>query len=331
MAARRAARRPALRGLLFLLVMAIGFGLLAAFLASPLPNAPAPSKSSSNSFQSSSYVPSDYLAIAILAVFFGFIAFQVFGRFQGGRVPIPTQFVALALAAFLVGGAFLLVVHFVETTATGGGQNATNSSGAGGSSTSSAPTPNGTSNGTLLPIYPIPGEPRVSWFDLGLIVLVLGVVIAVVIVARLEPTEGDGSGGDDGSAARLRKELEGSLRRLEQDPEADPREVIRALYHRLLLALRPRLGTLEMYTVREVEAVIVTAYGVRAENAHELSALFEEARYSHHPLGRLEAERAKRALQGVLLDVEAWSTLRERQRAELSARAEASPRRRRRD
>ena len=82
----------------------------------------------------------------------------------------------------------------------------------------------------------------------------------------------------------MHRELEGSLRRLEQDPEADPREVIRALYHRLLLALRPRLGTLATYTVREVDAVIVSAFGVRAENAHELSALFEEARYSQHLL-----------------------------------------------
>jgi hypothetical protein len=107
---------------------------------------------------------------------------------------------------------------------------------------------------------------------------------------------------------RVRNELEDPLRKLTEDPNADPREVMRALYQRLLLALRPRLGALAESTAREVERTIVGAFGVHEVNAHELNRLFEDARYSRHPVGRKDAAVARKALESAISNLDSLSS-----------------------
>jgi hypothetical protein len=304
--------------------MAVGFGVLAALLAGPTPAAAPPAPP--NQVPVYNWLP--IVGVLGVLLIFGYIAVEVYQRIRSGRLGYPmrvaiTGFVAIALAA-----AFVISFHFIQNTLVPGG-NGTLHPGSNNSSSGSGVSTNvsgGNGNLTLGGGGVIPGSGFLTWADLGWVALAVGVLVAVVVMyTSLRRDEPRTPASPSSDAVALRKELEDSLRKLTEDPEADPREVIRALYHRLLLALRPRFGPLSEYTAREVERVIVAAFGVREEHAHQLTRLFEEARYSQHPVGRGDAAVARRALSEVLVDIDSWSTERERRSIAAAMRA-ASPR-----
>jgi Domain of unknown function (DUF4129) len=307
---------PPPRALALLLLMAVGFGLLAAMLAGPLPAVPPPASTSSGG---APYPALPLIGDAIVVLICGYLAFQVYVRVRGGRMPIPFQF-ALYLVALLVAIALLAIAFHAfgppvppgGTGAAGGTNNTTDSPGG------HVPTlPLGNGSNLLLPDRPIPGVPSITWGELGLLALAAIVAGAVywVYVASVPPRVETPTGRAP-DAERLRAEFARSLLELEAQEGADPREVILRLYARLLLALRPQLGPLAEYTPREIARVVVGTYGAGPDSAGELTALFEEARYSHHPLDREHAARARRALEGLLGELRAWSESRERRAAD---------------
>ena len=86
------------------------------------------------------------------------------------------------------------------------------------------------------------------------------------------------------------------------------RQRIIALYGTLLASVGAGLGNLDRHTPREVEWLAVRYLGVRASTAHELTWLFEEARYSTHPIAPASVDRAIQALARLVGDLErrAW-------------------------
>jgi hypothetical protein len=320
-----AARRPpspSPRGLLILLVMAVGFGILAGLLAHGVSTGPTAPTSHGPSYFDTGAFWFSFLGYVSFGLFFGYVAYEVWRRIRGGRMPVPALWAVSMLMVLLIGIAFVFLFQWVGGSVGPAGHNTT-ASPPNSSAGRGTPPPVGHNNSTggLRP-GPLPGLPQVSWAVLGLVGVLVAAAVAVAVLYRLrnaEPREPEG----DPVAERVRAELVASLRRLEDDPQADPREVILALYHRLLLRIRRRLGPLGQYTPREIEQVIVAYYGARDDHARELRELFEVARYSTHPLGRPEADRARAALRGLLDDLDAW-TERERERRErAAARAEA--------
>jgi hypothetical protein len=87
-----------------------------------------------------------------------------------------------------------------------------------------------------------------------------------------------------------------------------PREELRghifALYAALLDALGPALGELSARTPREVEWLSVRYLGVSPETARWLTGLFEEARYSSHPIRPESIGAARDALLRLLQELQ---------------------------
>jgi len=90
-------------------------------------------------------------------------------------------------------------------------------------------------------------------------------------------------------------------RALEQG--ADPRTTIVRLYLRLLLRLGPRLGEVDHFTAEEIRTTVLAPLRVRPDAAVALTRLFEEARYSLHPMGSEAAGRCREALAAVEADL----------------------------
>ena len=292
------------RGLLLLLLMAAGFGIIAALLASPAQ--PAGPTHSANS--GSQHDWSVGLGVVGVIAVFGFMMYEAFRRFHEGRLGLPMRMAVPGLIFILVGMIFLIAFHYVQTSVLPGGSTLHTVPVTVGSNRNQAPqrgnlAPNGGGGG------PAPGTSVVSCIDLGWLALVVGAMAAAYLLySTLGRDEKSVHVKIREETERVRNELEDPLRKLTEDPNADPREVMRALYQRLLLALRPRLGALAESTAREVERTIVGAFGVHEVNAHELNRLFEDARYSRHPVGRKDAAVARKALESAISNLDSLSS-----------------------
>jgi uncharacterized membrane protein YgcG len=283
--------------MLLVVVMAIGFGAIAALLAAPPPtqapsNAGPPPSPPFLSFSTGVAI----FGGAVLVLLFGWMALQLYRRLRGETV-LPLQFAVRLLAVILLFLVALVLLHYAQPgsgfgTVTNGtlhGQNGTG--GTGGSAAN-----NSTGNGTLFgPFHPIPGlSIPVWWVYVGL--LVAAGVAAAVLYPYFAARRSEPETETEPPTPESRRAVADALAALEADPRADPRAVIVALYARLLAQVAPRLGDLDGYTPREIEGVAVATLGLRADTARELTALFEEARYSTHPMNARDSARARLAL-----------------------------------
>jgi hypothetical protein len=87
------------------------------------------------------------------------------------------------------------------------------------------------------------------------------------------------------------------------DKTNDPRAVIVELYGRLLGEVTPYSGSLDARTPEEIRSGHLLRLGVRREAADELTRLFEEARYSSHPLDSPTIRRALAAIRTAETDL----------------------------
>jgi hypothetical protein len=295
------ASRPTL-GLPLLLLVAVVLGVAAAILVNPITTGPPPSPTEPTT---GAWV-ADVFAVGILLFFFGVIGFHIIRVLTEGRMRFPGRALSVLVVVLLLLGAFVLLSHLAPVhPIPGSPQNRSSGNGSG------APpnTPGGPGN----PLGPVSGGPIsaaswLTWSVLGGIVLAvaIGLLLLWFYWPRSLPPERNRGSADRARAARLRGDLERSLRALEEDPEADPRLVIRALYHRLLLSAAPHLGRWEVETPREIDRRLEAEFGISAEPARELTRLFEEAQYSTHPLDRAAAERARAALRALLADLDRY-------------------------
>ena len=161
---------------------------------------------------------------------------------------------------------------------------------------------NGMGNGTLVLFPGVPGW--VPFAALGVVVLLV-VVVGVPQTRRYLAERGERGRLRRGSAVGVSAGMQEALSRAssELDLGGDPRLVILSLYAAMLEELKPMVGDMGTSTPEEIRASHLVRLGVRPEAARTLTRLFEEARYSTHPMGPAESARAQESLRSALDDL----------------------------
>jgi len=283
--------------LLVILVAALATGaaasiLLSASTAPPSSPGPAPLV----------VLPLWVFAAASVAVLLFVLGGMVYFRLTSEGNPMMNRITVAILVAVLMGVVFVLGARFLGV----GGPVGTNSTASG--STNSSAGSNATHGGNVsgsggyLSLFPsLPG-----WVP----IVVLGFVLLVVVVVLVP--QGRAYLADRRLASRraaaepvpvgVREAL--SRASSELDLGGDPRLIILALYADLLARLRPMVTDLETSTPEEIRAAHLLRFRVRREAAGTLTRLFEEARYSTHPMGPEAGARAREAVRMALEDLD---------------------------
>jgi hypothetical protein len=102
--------------------------------------------------------------------------------------------------------------------------------------------------------------------------------------------------------AQVKASLGEAIREI--DAGASPREVVIRLYASLLLRVGMMVGGVEWNTPEEIRVQHLERLGIRPDAAEALTRLFEEARYSTHPMGTELAGRARQAILAARADLD---------------------------
>jgi hypothetical protein len=231
-----------------------------------------------------------------------------FGALIVRRITEPGMGVSGRLVVSLV-LVIVMLLLFVYLLAAGGGSNDRGSitiTAGGGHTNSTRPPPTNNStppvNGTAVPgTYTVTVEP---WELLTGVVAVSAVVAALAlpgVLGRLldRPSRRGVAVGTARSQVRSALADAGAA----IDRGEDPRETVVRLYVRLLVELEPRVGDVAALTPDEIRRQALAGLGVSAPAAEALTRLFEEARYSTHPIGPSEAGRFREAIRRVESDL----------------------------
>jgi hypothetical protein len=209
-------------------------------------------------------------------------------------------FMVVVLALSLLFIAFSVL--FGNSDGFGGFAFGSSSRTSGGSNSSTSPG-GGPGNGGLAVHGSAWGLP--GWLPIAVFMIAALGALAFVVPAlyRRRAARSASSGDSDPSAraAATRQALLTAASRLEK--ETDPRSVVVDLYVELLALVSPRAGDLDPRTASEIQEEHLIPLGVRRAAAEQLTRLFEEARYSTHPLGPEAVARARAALQAALSDI----------------------------
>ena len=253
-------------------------------------------------------IPNWLLADTLLGAGVAAIGALLYYRFSGTTLPIPGRMVVFGLVLFLLAILFIAAYHTLvvggpaQTGGVSGGKGNTTGNSTGGGAT------NSTKNGTLVHgsggILWSPSLP--SWLPFVIIVGIVLVVVAVAVpqVRRILEDRGS-SGAPRRPPPRSLMAVKGALEQAEQDLArgGDARTVILALYGAVLERLTTMVGSVDVETPEEIRLNHLLRLGIRARAAEELTRLFEEARYSSHPLDDTAAETARRAVRAALDDL----------------------------
>jgi len=164
-------------------------------------------------------------------------------------------------------------------------------------------TKNGTATLPLLgSAYQIGSLVQSNWFYAAFFaILVVGSVIAVRgLVISWKETKGEIGVQVLAARQEAATSVEDAFRILKAQPDADPRTRIINCYQRMVLSAQ-RLGasTTSDQTARELETAISTMLLIKGSSLRELTDLFEEARYSLHPITETDAEQAQQCLLSI--------------------------------
>jgi hypothetical protein len=275
--------------LLVLLFGALAVGAAASMLESAVgtgPNGSAP--------VAEVYFGNDVIVVAIVVLFAALVAPIVYHRLQGGGA-LPGQFVlGVLVTLLLLVGFVILFQHLLGGPAAAPSSNVTSNGTA-----PPPPNPKGLGNGSG-------GTPVVvhlpSWGPLAAFAVIATVAVVVVFPrVRTYLAERREAKPPGARAEATRAALHRAAGRLAGG--SDPREVVRELYARLLDRVQPLAGNLDPATPDEIRSGPLRELGIRAEAAEALTRLFEEARYSTHPMGPEAAERAARAIRDAESDL----------------------------
>ncbi len=132
----------------------------------------------------------------------------------------------------------------------------------------------------------------------------LAAVIALALFLRVGLNLGRGGPLPTSGGKRLAAAQAVSAAIAELQLGGDVRAAILACYERFctFLGIRGVTGQ-DTLTAREIEGLAVTQLSVSVESAESLTSLFEEARYSEHPLGEADRDRAVRSLERIRADL----------------------------
>ena len=278
---------------LYLWLVVLGVALLVGAAAALLSGA-----AGANGPGSSSNSPgvATYVAWAIVAIGLAYLGATIYDRVRNGSMPVPTRIVVtiLVVIALLIG--FVLLSHFVATTQWGTGTSPSPGSGNQNQSLPFNDSQNSTGNFTAAaPSVNVP-----AWAFYALIAVVAAIVGLAAMRVALRTRDPELPDTDrDAVRAALRTAFDA----LDSDT-ADPREVLIALYAQLLVRLAPVAQDLDTSTAEEIRRDHLVRLGVRARSAAEITRLFELARYSSHPIGSDDAQRARAAFREALDDLD---------------------------
>ncbi|HKV90368.1 MAG TPA: DUF4129 domain-containing protein [Thermoplasmata archaeon] len=285
------------------LLAALLLGVAGALLSGPAPLPPVFPAPSGLFLSYPTLVGLSALLIALVVIWIGYRLVQRIRDPSGAQM--MTRPMAVFAIMFLLFLGFIAASHFLAAPAPASGVAAGNGTTPPGNSTS--PPHGGAAGNVTFGVWSVP------WWSAYAGVIAVAVVVAVVAVPLALALRSRRTGeamtvGTPTAADRARAEIVDTLARLEADPDADPRALIVALYGRLLAAVDPKIEDLESRTAREVEALAVARLALPRPAARELTALFEEARYSEHLLTREDTIRARAALRRVLEHLGAGSS-----------------------
>ncbi|TLZ51050.1 MAG: DUF4129 domain-containing protein [Methanobacteriota archaeon] len=188
------------------------------------------------------------------------------------------------ILGYLVGAFFLIAALLYWPQFTAALDNAFRGVTGGGS----APTPGTPGSGTRLTV----GTPG-AW-TLLLAVLLIGTFLLVFAIGFLPRLYGIAT-DEPATAWKRRKALALAMDRAIQDLEAggDFRAAVLRCYRSMILLFESHgLRADPSQTAREFEADALAAAGVSREGIDDLTSLFEEARYSTHPIGAAQRDAA---------------------------------------
>ena len=286
---RPAALSRAIFALLILAPVVLGVG--AALLVGPLPAArlalaPTPA-----------YASLELVGLVVTGILLVVVAAVVLPVVFGQRRSYGPRVLTSVLAYFLVAILILIALHLVAPGAAPVGAGGTQN----GSTPPPPPPPVG--GGTNLSLG-FPGGILLPSWVLFLIVAVVAIAVGAVAVPLgihrrdARPVELGRPSSDD-----RRSLLEGAIGDLDETTLV-PRERIILVYRRLLARVGPRAGDIDRMTAREIETACRVSLGIGTSAAHELTALFEEARYSDHEIVESMVARARAALASALADLD---------------------------
>ncbi len=140
---------------------------------------------------------------------------------------------------------------------------------------------------------------QTNWFYaafFGLLVVTSVIVVRGIIISWQE-TKAELTGRVQAARVEAVTSVEDAFRILKAQPEADPRTRIINCYQRMVQAAQ-RLGASisSGQTARELETAISRMLMIKGSSLRELTDLFEEARYSLHPITESDAEQAQQCL-----------------------------------
>jgi hypothetical protein len=235
------------------------------------------------------------------AVVLGLLIWIYIDRRQsvGGRAALVALMIVLAMVLFVV------LLHF----ASGGPAPLVSGHSAGSNNSTSSGTGTPHNNSTVIIDNPGPtlgfaGIHIPSWAIFALVGGVAAIAAAFVAPALWRRTQ-DPEGRRGGSPVELER-TRGALRSAASalDAGEDPRDVILRLYGELLARVAPIVGGVDPDTPEEIRTTHLVALGIHPESAESLTRLFEEARYSSHPLGEDAASRARSAISIARADLD---------------------------
>jgi len=286
--------------LLVVLVVALATGAAASILVGA-PTAPPPAQGS----VSLVYLPQ----WVITAVSLGFVALivgsLVLWKISSGPSSLLTRQAVTILVVVLLGIVFVFAMRAFGSGNGGflvgpGGS----TSGTGPGTTTNITNVTGSANGSGHITF-LPGLP--GWVPMVLLVAIV-LIVAIVAVPQtrrylIERHERMVArrGYDAATALRMRSVLGQASTDLELG--GDAREVILALYAAMLRELQPMADDLGPSTPEEIRSAHLVRLGVQPEAARTLTRLFEEARYSTHPMGPTERTRAQEAVRSTIDDL----------------------------
>ncbi|MGC2359404.1 MAG: DUF4129 domain-containing protein [Thermoplasmata archaeon] len=256
-----------------------------------------------------SYLPvtQQEVGLVLILLFAVVLGLLLYHRIRAGSMQIQSQFAIGSLAILF---AMVLLVAILDVVG-GGGWGWTlvpagNSTGPGPGTQNDT----GNSNQTLAG-----GGGQNTLFSLhlppwALFAIVAGIVLVVGAVAfpRLRKYAAERSqerGAGRPTPADLQA-VRSALATAEQDLEGggDPRTVIIALYASVLRRIGRWVGGVDPHTPEEIRSRHLVRLGIRADAAGTLTRLFEEARYSSHPLGPEAVSRATVAIREAQEDLD---------------------------
>jgi len=294
------ADRRASLWLVVVLLAAVAFGAAAALLAAPPGAAPTTTGSSF-----SGQVSFQLVGLGILVFFGAVTVFHYLNGRSNGVMRLGNRVLVTYLVTFLLCVGFILVARTIGPTvyAELGGGPAPGTNGTG--SVPGGPNGTGTNQTPSVPLGAIPlaGIQVPGWLVLVAIVVVAVALSAIAVPYAIARSEVRLSRTAAGPPAR--EEFAEALRALEDPSTTDARTIIVALYAKLLVRVRGSFERLDVMSPREIELACVTDLHLARATAAELTALFEEARYSSHALPAASATRARAALARALVDLDA--------------------------